>query len=98
VNFYGIEYIHVVWDKNQAAHALSKIGSSRAQIPQGVFVQYIDTPSVGTDLVGKPHNETLLIQDATPTTSDNDWRTPFVKYLSDGSGFQDKTKNECLIR
>jgi len=30
VNFYGIEYIHVVRDKNQAADALSKMGSSRA--------------------------------------------------------------------
>jgi len=29
-NFYGIEYIHVVQDKNQAADALSKLGSSRA--------------------------------------------------------------------
>jgi len=29
-NFYGVEYIHGVWDKNQAADALSKIGSSRA--------------------------------------------------------------------
>jgi len=27
-NFYGIEYIHVVRDRNQAADALSKIGSS----------------------------------------------------------------------
>ena len=26
-NFYGIEYIHVVRDKNQAADALSKLGS-----------------------------------------------------------------------
>jgi ribonuclease HI len=26
--FYGIEYTHVVWDKNQAADALSKLGSS----------------------------------------------------------------------
>ena len=26
--FYGIEYIHVVWDKNQAADALSKLGST----------------------------------------------------------------------
>ena len=50
------------------------------------------------DLVDKPHNETLLIQDATPTTSGNDWRMPFVKYLSDGSGFQDRTENERLIR
>jgi len=60
-SFYGIEYIHVVRDKNQAADALSKIGSSRAQILQGVFVQDIDTPSVGADLVDKPHNETLLV-------------------------------------
>jgi hypothetical protein len=31
--FYGIEYSHVVWDKNQAADALSKLGSSRDQVP-----------------------------------------------------------------
>jgi len=37
-NFYSKEYIHVVRDKNQAADALSKLGSSRAQIPQVVFV------------------------------------------------------------
>ena len=97
-NFYCMEYIHVVRDKNQAADALSKIGSSRAQILQGVFVQDIHTPSVKTDLVDKPPNETLLVGNDTPTTSGNDWRAPFVKYLSDGSGFQDKTENECLIR
>jgi len=27
-NFYGIKYTHVVRDKNQAAYALSNIGSS----------------------------------------------------------------------
>jgi len=68
-NFYDIEYIHVVRDKNQAADALSKMGSSRAQIPQCVFVQDIHTPSVGMDLVDKPSNETLLVGDATPTAS-----------------------------
>ena len=92
-NFYGIEYIHMVRDKNQAADVLSKIGSSRAQIPQGVFVQDIHTPSVRTDLVDKLPNETLLVGDTTPTASGNNWRTPVVKYLSDGSGFQDKTEN-----
>ena len=35
--FYGIEYSHVVWDKNQAADALSKLGLSRAKVPHGVF-------------------------------------------------------------
>ena len=31
--FYGIEYTHVVRDKNQAADALSKLGSSQAKVP-----------------------------------------------------------------
>ena len=97
-NFYGIEYIHVVRDKNQAADALSKIGLSRAQIPQGVFVEDIHVPSVGTDLVEKQPNEAMLIDDTNPTFGNHDWRTPFIKYISDGSGFQDKTENERLIR
>ena len=97
-NFHGIEYIHVVRDSNQAADALSKIGSSWAHIPQGVFVQDIHMPSVRTDLVDKPQNEALLVRHATPTASSHDWRTPFVKYLSDGLGSQDKTENERLIR
>jgi hypothetical protein len=33
-----------------------------------------------------------------PTTSRHDWRIPFIKYLLNGSGFQDKTENERLIR
>ena len=44
--FYGIEYSHVVWDKNQAAVALSKLGSSRAKVPPGVFAQDLVKPSV----------------------------------------------------
>ena len=71
-NFYGIEYIHMVWDKNQASDALSKIGSSWAEVPQGVFVQDIHTPSVGMDLVDKPSNETPLVGDATPTAIGHD--------------------------
>jgi hypothetical protein len=37
--FYGIEYSHVVQDKNKAADELSKLGSSRAKVPHGLFVQ-----------------------------------------------------------
>jgi len=73
---------------------LSKIGSSRAEIPQGVFVQDIHTPSVGTDLVDKQSNEAMLIGNTNPTTSSHDWRTPFINYISDGSGFQDNMENK----
>jgi ribonuclease HI len=44
--FYGIEYTHVLQDKNQAADVLSKLGSSRAQVPHGVFVQDLLKPSI----------------------------------------------------
>jgi ribonuclease HI len=80
-NFYGIEYIHVVRDRNHAADALSKIGSSRAEIPQGIFVQDIHAPSIGTDLVEKQPNEAMLIDDTNPTIGNHDWRTPFIKYI-----------------
>ena len=62
----------MVRDRNQAADALSKIGSSQAQIPQGVFVQDIHTPSIGIDPVDKPPNEAMIIDDTTPTTSSHD--------------------------
>ena len=100
-NFYGIEYIHVVRDKNQAADVLSKLGSSWAQIVHDIFVQDLIKPSIGDDLVEKENSEALFIhtvQGAPPITNSTDWRTPFIKYLTDGTVLQDKTKNEHLIR
>jgi hypothetical protein len=39
--FKGLEFHHVERDHNAAADTLSKLGSSRAQVPPGVFVQEI---------------------------------------------------------
>ena len=33
-----------------------------------------------------------------PTTKELDWRVPFIKYLTDGSGYTDQTENERLMR
>ena len=32
-----------------------------------------------------------------PTTKKPDWRVPFNKYLTDGSGYTDRTENERLM-
>jgi hypothetical protein len=69
--FYGIEYSHVVRDKNQAADALSKLGSSRAQVPHGIFVQDLLKPSIkqeGDPVVKKPLDEPLIAMVPSPTT------------------------------
>jgi hypothetical protein len=44
--FYGLEFHHVVRDNNVAADVLSKPGSTRAQVPVGVFIHKLHTPSI----------------------------------------------------
>ena len=33
-----------------------------------------------------------------PTTHEPDWREPFIRYLTDGSGYTDRIENERLMR
>jgi ribonuclease HI len=44
--FYGLEFHHVVRDNNVGADVLSKLGSTRAQVPAGVFVHKLYEPSI----------------------------------------------------
>jgi ribonuclease HI len=44
--FEGLEFHHVERDRNAAVDALSKLGSSRAQVPLGIFVQEVSRPSI----------------------------------------------------
>jgi hypothetical protein len=39
--FEGLQFHHVERDRNTTADVLSKLGSSRTQVPPGVFVQEI---------------------------------------------------------
>jgi hypothetical protein len=43
---YGLEFHHVVRDNNVVADVLSKLGSTRAQVPAGVFVDELHMPSI----------------------------------------------------
>jgi hypothetical protein len=44
--FYGLEFHHVVHDNNVAADVLSKLDSTRAQVPAGVFIHELHVPSI----------------------------------------------------
>jgi hypothetical protein len=44
--FYGLEFHHVVWADNEAADKLSKLRSTKAAIPHGVFVHDLVKPSI----------------------------------------------------
>jgi hypothetical protein len=104
---YGIEYTHVIQDKNQAADELSKLGSSRAKVPHGIFIQDLVKPSIKEEedrvvdqqlvaMVPLPISmESSLTTPAISQPIDNgDWRVPFIKYLQDGTGYTDRIENE----
>jgi ribonuclease HI len=48
--FSGLEVHHVVREHNVGADMLSKLGSTRAQVPAGVFVQELKQPSIKSSL------------------------------------------------
>ncbi|XP_025825258.1 uncharacterized protein LOC112900633 [Panicum hallii] len=44
--FSGLEIHHVIHDHNIRVGVLSKLGSTRAQVPAGVFIQELKHPSI----------------------------------------------------
>jgi ribonuclease HI len=80
--FYGLEFHHIVRDNNVAADVLLKLGSTRAQVPAGVFVHELHAPSIPepappTTIPAHPPagQEVMMIN--------VDWRQPFIDYISE---------------
>jgi ribonuclease HI len=80
--FSSLEVYHVLREHNVAADALSKLGSTQAEVPAGVFVQELKQPSIspspqvstGTGSV-QPEREVMLVGE--------DWRGPFIDFIRD---------------
>jgi ribonuclease HI len=94
--FYGLEFHHVVRDNNVAADVLSKLGSTHAQVPVGVFVHELHAPSIP-----EPAPTTT---DPTPSQAgqevmmiDVDWRQPFIDYIREQKVPTDKNLAEQII-
>ena len=45
-HFQGLEILHVLRDSNIAADVLAKLGSDRAKVPPGVFIQELSALSI----------------------------------------------------
>jgi hypothetical protein len=78
--FSGLEVHHVSREHNVAADTLSKLGSTRAQVPSGVFVQELKQPSIKSSPqvaidVGpqQPDREVMVLEE--------DWRGAFIDFI-----------------
>jgi hypothetical protein len=90
--FEGLEFHHVERDRNAAADVLSKLGSSRAQVPPGVFVQEVSCPSIPTDQAEECNT---LSQ---PESDSDDWREPIIRYIKNDEEPDDKAATEHIAR
>jgi ribonuclease HI len=94
--FYNLEFHHVIRDNNVAADVLSKLGSTRAQVPAGVFVHELHAPSIlepaptTTDPTPPPMGQEVMMIDV-------DWRQTFIDYIREQKVPADKNLAEQLI-
>jgi ribonuclease HI len=95
--FYGLEFHHVVRNNNIAVDALSKLGSTHAQVPIRVFVHELHAPSIPepipatTNLMpSQPGQEVMMIN--------VDWRQPFIDYIHEQKVPSNKNVAEQLAR
>jgi ribonuclease HI len=89
--FEGLEFHHMERDHNAAVDALSKLGSSRAQVPPGVFVQKVQQRSITAG-----HAKECNVVDQAKTDP-NDWREPIIKYIKNEEP-DDKSAAERIAR
>jgi hypothetical protein len=87
-HFEGIEFQHVPRNRNVAADVLSKLGSRRALVPAGMFVQDLRKPLIK---LLDPDNPELPQHDQTSTPprdvlmleKEDDWCKPFIDFILD---------------
>jgi hypothetical protein len=99
--FEGLEFHHVCCDNNVAVDILSKLGSKRALVPTGVFVQDLRKPLI--KLLSDPETapgDTPLQgnRDVLMTKSKDDWRLDFISYILEHRVPEDKVEREKIIR
>jgi ribonuclease HI len=90
--FEGLELHHVERDHNVAVDTLSKLGSSRTQVPPGVFVQEVPHPSISSDWAKECNVLNQLESDS------DDWREPIIRYIKNEEEPDDKNAAERIAR
>ena len=108
-NIKGLEYGHILRDRNETVDELAKLRSSRGAIPPGVFLHRLDQPSTKKEIARLLGGAELEATDSLQPSSaqsapsevmviSSDWRTPFVNYLQTGVLPKDKDEHNRLRR
>jgi hypothetical protein len=107
-NFDGLEYLHILRGKNKITDELAKLGSSRAMVSIGVFLQELHEPTKSKPLamankVDESSQETPPPPDTITESLEvmeihSEWCIPFMIYLRTWRLPEDKVECEQLRR
>ena len=77
-HFQGLEILHVLRDSNIAADVLAKLGSDRAKVPPGGFIEELLAPSIKQPGEITPE---LLDKGAQVMVITTSWAQVFIDYI-----------------
>ena len=97
-HFKGYQVEHVDRRKNEAADALSRLGSQRKPVPPNVFLDILHNP-----LVKLPTEEDLVVPDpdaqlVAALHAIPDWTVPYLAYMTRGELPEDETLARQITR
>jgi hypothetical protein len=102
-HFEGIEFQHIPRNNNVAADVLSKLGSRRALVQAGVFVQDLRKPSIkllDPDNPDPPQHDQNPAppRDVLMSQREDDWRKHFIDFILDQLVPEDKAERERITQ
>ena len=97
-HFKGYQTEHIYHRKNEAADALSRLGSQRKPVPPNTFLDILHNPSVKLPIeedlaIPDPEAQLVAALHVTP-----DWTVPYLAYMTRGELPEDETLARQIVR
>jgi hypothetical protein len=97
-HFAGFEFKHIDRRFNEAADALSRYGSSRIEVPPGIFLEH-HKPSISAKSSPVTDNHTTEDLDVLAVSEEiPEWTKPFLAYLSRKELPEDEVTARQIVR
>ena len=94
-HFQGLKILHVLHDSNIAADVLAKLGSDRAKVPPGVFIEELLAPSIKQPGEITPELQAKGARILVVTTS---WTQVFIDYIKENKLPANKEEATRVVR
>ena len=94
-HFQGLEILHILRDSNIVADILAMLGSDRAKVPPGVFIEELSAPSIKQPGEITPEISAKGTQILVITTS---WTQVFIDYIKENKLPAEKEEATRVVR